>query len=756
MREANIHGYCDVPSVAPGERVQFYVSSDDAGSYRADIVRLVHGDTNPAGPGFKEEVVDTAVNGEYPARFQPTYAGSHILVEDGGRLHATQGLTLHVFVQPTTPDKGPQGILARWAADTRAGYALTIDDSGHLSFVVGDGAGGQSTVTADKPLLGSVWYSVAASWDTEGRKLSLMQQPVVNSVNSLIGPVALLDGADSVSTGAEISSEDPGVPFVVAGWVEEAGGTVVGGHFNGKIDSPIVYGRVLAEDELAALTRGEEPETTALLAQWDFASGIGPNGIPTDHVSDTSDSGLYGTCVNQPARAMTGWNWQGLEENFVHAPEQYGAIHFHDDDLDDCQWEVDFELDVPENIRSGVYAARLRLGEAEDHVPFFVRPPRGRATAPILLLIPTASYLAYANDHIVMDVPVGQAILGHTSVISEQDFYLYTHPEYGLSTYDAHTDLSGVAYTTWRRPIINMRPKFRHAAGSVWQFPADLHLVDWLEQSEFEYDVATDHDLHAEGLGLLENYKAVVTGTHPEYYSTQMLDTLESYLSCGGRAMYLGANGFYWIVSFHPEKPYVMEVRKGESGCRAWQAKPGEYYHSTSGERGGLWRNRGRPPQKIFGVGFTSEGFDCSSHYFRMPDSLDDRVRFIFEGIEENELIGNFGLAGGGAAGYEIDRYELALGTPPDALLLASSEGHSENYPHVVEEVMFPFPGMEGTQDPQVRADLVYFTTPSGGAMFSTGSISWCGSLLHNDYDNNVSRITANVLRAFSSEEQLL
>jgi N,N-dimethylformamidase len=33
--------------------------------------------------------------------------------------------------------------------------------------------------------------------------------------------------------------------------------------------------------------------------------------------------------------------------------------------------------------------------------------------------------------------------------------------------------------------------------------------------------------------------------------------------------------------------------------------------------------------------------------------------------------------------------------------------------------------------------------------VFSTGSIAWCESLSHNGYDNNVSRITANVLRHF-------
>ncbi len=210
--------------------------------------------------------------------------------------------------------------------------------------------------------------------------------------------------------------------------------------------------------------------------------------------------------------------------------------------------------------------------------------------------------------------------------------------------------------------------------------------------------------------------------------------------------MYLGANGFYWITSFHPEKPWVIEVRKAEGGSRAWQASPGEYHHATTGERGGIWRNRARAPQKIFGVGFTSEGFDRSSHYFRMPDGLDPRAAWILEGVKRPDRIGDFGLVGGGAAGYEIDRYELLLGTPPGAFLVASSEGHSDDYPHVVEEIMFNFPGLGGTQDPQVRADIVYFKTPRDGAMFSVGSIAWCGSLAHAHHDNDVSRITANVL----------
>jgi len=42
------------------------------------------------------------------------------------------------------------------------------------------------------------------------------------------------------------------------------------------------------------------------------------------------------------------------------------------------------------------------------------------------------------------------------------------------------------------------------------------------------------------------------------------------------------------------------------------------------------------------------------------------------------------------------------------------------------------------------------FTTPTGGAVFSVGSIAWWGSLAYAGYDNDVSRITANVHQRIS------
>ena len=43
-------------------------------------------------------------------------------------------------------------------------------------------------------------------------------------------------------------------------------------------------------------------------------------------------------------------------------------------------------------------------------------------------------------------------------------------------------------------------------------------------------------------------------------------------------------------------------------------------------------------------------------------------------------------------------------------------------------------------------ADMTFFETPKNGAVFSTGSITFCGSLPSNNFDNNCSKLLSNVL----------
>ena len=268
----------------------------------------------------------------------------------------------------------------------------------------------------------------------------------------------------------------------------------------------------------------------------------------------------------------------------------------------------------------------------------------------------------------------------------------------------------------------------------------------------YDFDVITDEDLQRDGYAAVAPYRVLLTGTHPEYTSTRMRATYETFTAQGGRLVYLGGNGFYWRISYSDHAPGAIEVRKAEGGIRAWAAEPGEYYNAFDGAYSGLWRRSARPPQDLVGVGFSAQGFDVSSYYRREPGSEDPRAAFIFEGISD-EIIGDFGLIGGGAAGLELDRADRELGTPDHALVLASSEQHTDIYLVVLEEILINAPGLHGQMSPLVRADLVFFETAGGGAVFSTGSIAFCGSLSHNGYDNNVSRMIGNVVRRFADPE---
>jgi len=283
----------------------------------------------------------------------------------------------------------------------------------------------------------------------------------------------------------------------------------------------------------------------------------------------------------------------------------------------------------------------------------------------------------------------------------------------------------------------------------LWQFNADTHITDWLEARGIAYDVITDDDMEAEGAELLNRYSCVLTGTHPEYYTLKMMQSIRDFTHQGGRLIYLGANGFYWRVAYHPTLPGVLEHRRAEDGMRGWISEDGEYYMSFTGELSGLWRRNGITPQSLVGTGFTAQGFDIASWYERTPDSFDPRAAFIFEGVGKDEKIGDFGLVGGGAAGWEVDRADPLLGTPPHTLTVAVASEFPASYHWVKEEFNHSHSAINGENCPMVRCDMTFFETPKGGAVFSTSSISWAGSLYHNSYDNNVSRITENVIRRF-------
>ena len=618
----NILGYVDPLSGAPGSTIELKVSAN--ADYDLNLVRLLHGDDSVGGPGFVEEYVPSDIEGRYRGRGQSLDAGSYAVVTNQKPFPNAPDITFSLWVWPSLVCREPRVVMdLQFLNDTR----LTLLLSGDGRFLLQrTGAGfGPEGVESDVTVEQKCWYFVLAGLSRQERRLTLDCVPLATRRH-------LWRTSRELRAAGEPEACQVGRVTIGACLTPVAGRQLPNMCFNGKIENPVIFARALSPREALAASGPWSAANgdRSVLAAWDFSTGF-----DSSEICDASGHGHHGLVVNGPTRAVTGRTWNGRECDFRREPRQYAAIYFHDDDLEDASWSTDVAFRLP-SLTSGIYAFKLAAANGdEDYVPFVVRPPQRARTADAAFIVPTLSYLAYANDHEAAASPESALSFAGVSDIRgslrHQDHFMINHRL--LSLYDRHTDGTGVCYSSWRRPLLTVRPKYlKPIIQSAHQFNADLSLLHFLTVHNFRTDFLTDHDLHREGLEALKGYRVVLTGSHPEYYSAGMLDAMEGYLASGGRLMYLGGNGFYWVTSVSEEKPHVIEVRRGHSGTRAWSSAPGEEHHSTSGERGGLWRHRGRFPQRLVGVGFSAQGGAKGEAFRRTTASRDARGRVYLRG----------------------------------------------------------------------------------------------------------------------------
>ena len=701
-----VTGYCEPWSLRAGQAIRLAASSHHPGPAELTLVRLRCGDPTGTGPGFAEEAVPG--NGGLPATVtleeQRLHPGSYGTVDLTG-LTLASAFELRFSVMVTRPAE-PQIVMT------------VLGDSMMAQVVLEDGmlrakAGGAELTLRATPLAPQRWYDVEIRADVHTSTMTgnATTDPSVSPGRDLLEPNGR-PTASHITMGPSRLDR-----LILAGDQSGAG-------FDGRLARP----RLTIDD-------------TELW--WDLTREMdGPVMV------DGSGNDRHGVLHQLPARAVTGPDWDGTHQRWTDHPQHWDAVHFHKDDLYDAGWRTTAAATLPRDLPSGIYAFRLTTEHGDDRIPFFVRPAADAQTAKVALLMSTATYLAYANHRMLFE---GADFIADRTRLRPEHAYIRDHPELGRSMYEKHPDRSGVMFSSRRRPVLNLRP-----GADGWNFTPDTDINAFLEWTGVGHDVIADEDLHDEGFAALEPYRVIVTCSHPEYWSTAMLDALDQWQRNGGRLMYLGGNGFYWRVAFSDKWPGAMELRRAEDGVRNWQTGDGESYHAFGGEYGGMWRRLGRAPNELVGVGFAAQGFDRASYYEVNPESLGGtgadrrtaRAAWIWDGVEiEDGRIGTSGL-GGGAAGQELDRYDTRLGSPPHAVILASATDFGPDMVRTKEE--FEGSVIYGTPDHYVRSDIVFFETPNGGAVFSVGSISWFGALARHNYDNDVAKMTANVLDRFN------
>ncbi len=232
--------------------------------------------------------------------------------------------------------------------------------------------------------------------------------------------------------------------------------------------------------------------------------------------------------------------------------------------------------------------------------------------------------------------------------------------------------------------------------------PAEWRLLGWLERERFYYDLYADYQLHS-GLLDLDAYQVLVLSVHPEYWSAEMYRRVKQWVfERGGRLAYLGGNGINCKVEYLDET--CMRC------LNQWGAGLESRFHTKV-----------ESEAHLLGVVYSDSGAMTVAPYEVLwPE------HWVFDrtSLKRGDLFGTKTLHeryGDGASGHETDKT-------------------SASSPANVEVVA------KGTNPDGGGAELVYFSTPGGGEVFSAGSITYASALL---CDHLTSQITANVLRRF-------
>lgn len=656
--------------------------------------------------------MECQANGRYQGKARHVQHGSYGQMREIELGPVERNIQFDIRAMPTLPDQAGQCLFS-WSSDTTS-IAVSIEKELGLCVYIAPINGRPQIVSLGAAMLAGKWYSVSLKLDMTRRRISLIQTPKER-----------YPGANDQ---ARLDTQWQ-APFLDWGFgtLTVAAREGASGFFNGKLESPSI------------LINGDAVHA------WDFS--IGMDG---ETLTDRGPKACHGELHNLPTRAVRGYEWSGAHMNWADAPAEYGAIHFHDTDFEGCDWPVDISLRVPDEWQSGLYAAHLRSDGHEDYIPFIVRPRS--ANAPLAVLMPTFTYQIYANAI----KPGRMAMMADRAkrwggLVPLPDGF----PGVGRSCYDKHSDGSGVCISSSLRPMLDNRIKQNisldeHGSGAS-RIVCDSYILDWLEHLDQPYDVITDHDLHNEGMDLLAPYTTVLTGQHPEYQSTETLSALKAHTGNGGRLIYLGGNGFYWRVAHHATKP-ALEVRRAEGGIRVWETPPGEYHHAFNGEYGGLWRRQGQAPNLLTGVGFSAQGDSYVGHPYTFTDEiLNPRVSFLRNGMKAFAIpgatFGENGWMGGGAAGFEVDSADIDLGTPPNALVIAKGPVTQDHYIPVHEDLL----ALEHRKpiEDLLCADMTFFETAAGGAVFSVGSMTFVGALSWDHYRSSLADLLRNVLTRF-------
>ncbi|VTS08468.1 carboxypeptidase-like regulatory domain-containing protein [Tuwongella immobilis] len=357
--------------------------------------------------------------------------------------------------------------------------------------------------------------------------------------------------------------------------------------------------------------------------------------------------------------------------------------------------------------RSGLYYFHAETAHGEFFsFPLVVAPKS--PTAKIAVLASTNTWNAYNPFGGRSNYILASCMPQEPIVNSQQDLPRYRSADYGEwksgpsfdpLSFDRPEPYNHIPESVHSTDLIEGRQAC-HLAEAEWR------LLAWLEREDFAYDFYSDAQLH-DGTLDLSQYRVLVISTHPEYWSVPMFRKLRSWVfEQGGRLMYLGGNGLNCAVEF-------VDDGRAMVCLNSWPADRESRMHAVEASEA-----------SVLGVVYTDAGAMTAAPYQVLEPG---HWVFAGTGLEAGDLFGEHILAqrySGGASGHETDK--TTPHTPPGVTILA-----------------------RGLNPDNGGAEMVCFETPSGGQVFSVGSITYPTGLL---IDAITTQMTRNVLQRFLAD----
>jgi hypothetical protein len=360
-----------------------------------------------------------------------------------------------------------------------------------------------------------------------------------------------------------------------------------------------------------------------------------------------------------------------------------------------CGWDLTTTVAIPHDWPSGYYAARFPTRFGTRNIIFVVRPSVTGLTSRTLLVSPTHTYHGY-ND------------------FGGRSFY--------------PSNLPGRARTlSYDRPYLQDSGLGRF---DFWE----RKFVDWLEETDRSYEVATDVDL--ETPGFLNNYELVVIPGHSEYWTSAARQNLETFSRNGGHIAVFGGNTMWWQARLEENNRTIVSFKDADL----------DPMRSTNPALvTGHWFEHpiNNPENFILGSSFRHGGY---ANAVNAPDDLTllpveqrrgfevtDPTHWVYAGtgLTEGQEFGRE------AVGVEVDGVLFNCDVNGDVIGVVGSDGTPLNY-----KILAVTPATDG------YGTMGIYVNSAGGAVFNAASQGWLSGL---ENDPIVRAITANVLDELGS-----